>query len=202
MDSGLPQIVEQVINSHQVELQSLLNQYDQFLPRPAETLDQQDGHSEKDGPTLTECEAMWEVIKEDDLMITSLRRIHSTLVKWWNRNRIVSTNGFHPQAEHNNHTLSMETVDNIDWKGIILNSILDMLYLTSIIIGIYYVFFFFLIALVGGVIEVIATPTICNILERVRWEFQDGASGSLEERETELIKAVRTHLHYNDDCTV
>ena len=45
--------------------------------------------------------------------------------------------------------------------------------------------------LVGG----IATPTVCCMLEKVRWEFQDGASGYLEERETELVKAVRTHLY-------
>ena len=47
-----------------------------------------------------------------------------------------------------------------------------------------------------------ATPTICKVLETNRWEFQDGASGSLEEREAELIKAIRAHLHYNDDCIV
>ena len=52
--------------------------------------------------------------------------------------------------------------------------------------------------LVGGAI----TPTVCHTLEKVRWEFQDGASGYLEERETELVKAVRTHLYYKDDCTV
>ena len=61
---------------------------------------------------------------------------------------------------------------------------------------------FFLIVLLCGVIGGTTTPTICSILETNRWEFQDGASGSLEEREAELIKTVRSHLHYNDDSTV
>lgn len=60
-----------------------------------------------------------------------------------------------------------------------------------------------IIGLVGGVIVGGATtPTVCRTLETVRWEFQDGASGYLEEREIELMKAVRGHLYYKDDCTV
>ena len=46
------------------------------------------------------------------------------------------------------------------------------------------------------------TLTVCHILETVRWEFQDRAGSYLEEREVELTKAVRRHLHYNDDLTV
>lgn len=64
-------------------------------------------------------------------------------------------------------------------------------------------FYVLLIGIVGGVIGGGATtPTVCHILETVRWEFQDGASGYLEERETELMKALRRHIHYKDDCTV
>ena len=59
-----------------------------------------------------------------------------------------------------------------------------------------------LVLLEGVVNGGAATPTMCNILETVRWEFQDGASSFLEEREVQLIKAVRAHLHYRDDCTV
>ena len=63
-------------------------------------------------------------------------------------------------------------------------------------------FFFFFLVLLGGVIGGTTMPTICSTVETNRWEFQDGASGSLEEREAELIKTIRSHLLYNDDSTV
>lgn len=100
--------VQSVIDSHQTELQSWLNQFDQFLPR-AET------HDHREEPTLAECEAMWEVINDDDVMVMSLERIHDALVRW-SRTRCSGGYGFNPQREYNNVPL-MEIVDNIDWKG-------------------------------------------------------------------------------------
>ena len=105
----LPQDIEEVINSHRTELQSWLNRFDQFLPRPGGGCDQ------SEESTLTECEAAWEVIKEDDVMVTSLKCVHSALVKWWHGSETV---GFNPQGEYSN-VPSMEMIDNIDWKGII-----------------------------------------------------------------------------------
>ena len=180
--AGILPSVEQAVVSHQTELQSWLNKFDQFLPRPG------DGHGceEREEPTLTECEVLWEVIKENDAMVTSLKHIHSALVSWWNGNQ---TTGFNPQGVHDNAP-TMETIDNIDWKGMLIIAPEQLLVLC------------FFIVLLGGVIGGMTTPTICSILKTNRWEFQDKASGSLEEREAELIKTIRTHLHCNDDTTV
>ena len=100
--------VQSVINSHQTELQSWLNQFDQFLPRA-------EMHDYREEPTLAECEAMWEVINDDDVMVLSLERIHDALVRW-SRTRHSGGHGFNPQGEYNNVPV-MEIVDNIDWKG-------------------------------------------------------------------------------------
>jgi hypothetical protein len=94
-----------------VELQSWLNQFDQFLPR-AET---SSGCDQRKEPTLAEYEALWEVIADDDVMVMSLERIHSALVGWNNGHSSVG-HGFNPEGEYNN-VPTMETVDNIDWKG-------------------------------------------------------------------------------------
>ena len=186
--AGILLAVEQVVISHQTELQSWLNKFDQFLPRPGDG----GGCSEGQDPTRTECEALWEVIKEDDVMVTSLKHIHSALLRWWNGNQTTGSNVFNPQGEHGNAP-TMEMIDNIDWKSmIIFTNRPEQLALS----------FFFFLVLLGGVIGGMTTHTICSVLETNRWEFQDGASGSLEEREAELIKTIRTHLHYNDDCTV
>ena len=185
MFSGTPHIVKDVINSHLMELQSWLNQFNQFLPR-ART------HDEREEPTLAECEAVWEVISEDDVMVMSLERIHNAVVKWL-RLRGGGSGGFNPQGEYNK-VPSMEIVDNIDWKGVLVsinsgpNLAVSLLNLVGLVDGV----------IVGGA----TTPTVCSILETVRWEFQDGSSSYLEERETELTKAVRRYLHYLDDCTV
>ena len=133
---------------------------------------------------------MWEVINDDDVMVMSLERIHDVLVRW-SRTRRSGGYGFNPQGKYNNVPM-MEIVDNIDWKG---NAIFIPPQIVADVNRIK--------GLVGGVIIGGATtPTVCRTLETVRWEFQDGASGYLEERETELMKAVRGHLYYKDDCTV
>lgn len=110
---GTQDNVQAVINSHQMELQSWLNQFDQFLPR-AEI---HGGLREE--PTLAECEAMWEVISEDDVMVMSLERIHDALVRWSRGSDSSGGHGFNPQGEYNN-VPTMEVVDNIEWKGILL----------------------------------------------------------------------------------
>ena len=113
--AGLPLAVEQVVTSHHMELQSWLNKFDRFLLRPGDG----GGCGEGEEPTLTECEALWEVIKENDATVTSLKHIHSALMRWWNGNRTTGTNGFNPQEEHGNAP-TMEMIDNIDWKGMLI----------------------------------------------------------------------------------
>ena len=106
--TGIPGSVQAAIDSHQMELQSFLNQFDRFLPR-AETSGGRDQTREE--PTLAEYEAMWEVIADDDVMVMSLERIHNVLVGCSS-----AGHGFNPQGEYNN-VPTMEIVDNIDWKG-------------------------------------------------------------------------------------
>ena len=106
--TGVPHSVQASINSHQVELQSFLDQFDRFLPR-AET---SGGRDQRGEPTLAEYEAMWEVIADDDVMVMSLERIHNALVGCCS----LVGHGFNPQGEYNN-VPTMEIVDNIDWKG-------------------------------------------------------------------------------------
>ena len=107
--TGMPRSVQAAIDSHQMELQSFLNQFDRFLPR-AETSGGRDRTREE--PTLAEYEAMWEVIADDDVMVMSLERIHSALIGCCSP----AGHGFNPQGEYNN-VPTMEIVDNIDWKG-------------------------------------------------------------------------------------
>ena len=79
-------------------------------------------HNE-DNPTLAECEAMWEVINDDDVMVMSLERIHCALMRFLRREKVGSSgleSGFNPQGEYNN-VPTMESVDNIDWRGILVN---------------------------------------------------------------------------------
>lgn len=112
----MPRSVQAVIDSHQMKLQSWLNQFDQFLPRGKTC----GGCDQREEPTLAECEAMWEVITDDDVIVMSLERIHNALVRWF-RTRGAQNNGssvghgFNPQGEYNVPT--MEISDNIDWKG-------------------------------------------------------------------------------------
>lgn len=88
-----------------------MNQFDQFLPR-ANT---HGGSGQREEPTLAECEAIWEVISEDDVMVMSLERIHNALVR---QSRGSRGHGFNPQGKYND-VPTMEIVDNIDWKGIL-----------------------------------------------------------------------------------
>lgn len=105
--------VQAVVDSHHTELQSWLNQFDQFLPR-TETHGECDQREES---TLAECEAMWEVITGDDVMVMSLERIHNALVRQFRtRGGGPGGHGFSPQGEYNN-VPTMEIVDTIDWKG-------------------------------------------------------------------------------------
>ena len=120
--------MQAVINSHQTEIQSWLNQFNQFLPRAGT----RGGCDQREEPTLAECEAMWEVITDDDVMVMSLEQIHNALVRWFRtrgaRNDGSSgEHGFNPQGEYNN-VPTMEVVDNIDWKGNLLIFILTILY--------------------------------------------------------------------------
>ena len=113
LHAGLPATVEDAIASHQTELQAWLNKFDQFLPRPQTC----GGSSDVNESTIAECEAMWEVIKTDDVMMTSLAHIHTALMEWSNGLPFSGGNGFNPLGGCSDPPV-MEIVDNIDWKGI------------------------------------------------------------------------------------
>ena len=106
-----------MIIAHQMELKTWLSKFDQFLPRPVDSGG--DGCVKREEPSLAECEAMWEVFKEDDVTVTSLRHIFGALVRWWNGNQIVGSTGFIPQGAHS-YSPTMEMIDNIDWKGMLI----------------------------------------------------------------------------------
>lgn len=109
--ADIPGHVQELVTRHRAELKNWLNQFDQYLPRP-------EGSGKREEPTLAECEAVWEVLKEDDVIMTSLVRVHRALVRWWYGDRSCD---FSPQREHGRASV-IETVDNFDWKGILNNN--------------------------------------------------------------------------------
>ena len=117
LGAELPHSIEHVISSHQVELQSWLNEFNQFLPRTGVPTGEC-GHGRREEPTWAEYEALWEVINEDDAMMTSLECIHGALVRCWGGGCGTGSTGFNPQGIYN-HKPTMEAVDNINWKGMV-----------------------------------------------------------------------------------